>query len=83
LTGARNVSVTPLQAMAVMNNKFIVRQSEHLAARAATVESAFRLILQRKPTESELKAVSDYAAKHGLANACRVLLNSNEFMFLD
>jgi hypothetical protein len=83
LTGARNVSVTPLQAMAVMNNKFVVRQSEHLAARAATVESAYRLILQRKPTEAELKAVSEYASKHGLANACRVLLNSNEFMFLD
>jgi hypothetical protein len=40
LTGARNVSVTPLQAMAVMNNRFVVRQSEHLAARAATAESA-------------------------------------------
>ena len=83
LTGARNVSVTPLQAMAVMNNKFVVRQSEHLAARAATVESAYRLILQRTPTEKELKAVSEYAAKHGLANACRVLLNSNEFVFVD
>ncbi|RPH47745.1 MAG: DUF1553 domain-containing protein [Planctomycetota bacterium] len=83
LTGARNVSVTPLQAMAVMNNRFVVRQSEHLASRAATVEKAYRLILQRKPTDAELKAVTDYAAKHGLANACRVLLNSNEFMFLD
>jgi len=83
LTGARNVSVTPLQAMAVMNNRFVVRQSEHLAARAATAESAWRLIFQRRPTEKELKAVSEYAAKHGLANACRVLLNSNEFMFLD
>jgi hypothetical protein len=83
LTGARNVSVTPLQAMAVMNNRFVVRQSEHLAARVGSVESAYRAILQRKPTEPEAKEVSDYAAKHGLANACRVLLNSNEFMFLD
>jgi hypothetical protein len=47
------------------------------------VESAYRLILQRKPTEKEQKAVAEYSAKHGLANACRVLLNSNEFMFLD
>jgi mono/diheme cytochrome c family protein len=83
LTGARNVSVTPLQAMAVLNDRFVVRQSEHLASRAATVESAYRLILQRSPSEKELRAVSEYAAKRGLANACRVLLNSNEFMFLD
>jgi hypothetical protein len=83
LTGARNVSITPLQAMAVMNNRFVVRQSEHLAARVGSVEAAYRAILQRKPTEAEAKAVSAYAAKHGLSNACRVLLNSNEFMFLD
>ena len=25
----------------------------------------------------------DYAAKHGLANVCRVLFNTNEFLFLD
>jgi hypothetical protein len=86
LTGARNVSVTPLQAMAVRNDRFVVRQSEHLAARLAggdEVGKAFRLILQRAPTDAEAAAVRDYAAKRGLANAVRVLLNGNEFMFLD
>src|SRR5262249_27542896 len=34
LTPARNVSVSPLQALAMLNNKFMVRLSEHLAARA-------------------------------------------------
>jgi len=24
-----------------------------------------------------------YAARHGLANACRMLLNTNEFIFVD
>jgi mono/diheme cytochrome c family protein len=83
LTGARNVSVTPLQAMAVMNNRFVVRQSEHLAARVGSVEGAYRAILQRRPGPGEAAEVAGYAARHGLANACRVLLNSNEFMFLD
>jgi hypothetical protein len=83
LTGARNVSVTPLQAMAVMNNRFVVRQSEHLAARVGSVEGAYRAILQRRPSDAEANAFAAYVAKHGLANACRVLLNSNEFMFLD
>ena len=86
LTGARNVSLTPLQAMAVRNDRFVVRQSEHLAARLAgadEVTKAYRLLLQRAPTASEASALRDYAARRGLANAVRVLLNSNEFMFLD
>src|SRR5205807_10399557 len=33
LTAARNVSVTALQSLAMMNNAFMVRQSEHLAER--------------------------------------------------
>jgi hypothetical protein len=86
LTGSRNVSVTPLQAMAVLNDRFVVRQSDHLAARIAgpaQIDSLYRLLLQRKPTEAEAAAVGAYAAKHGLSNAARFLLNSNEFMFLD
>ena len=34
-------------------------------------------------TPRELAAFRDYAARHGLANACQVLLNSNEFMYVD
>jgi hypothetical protein len=86
LTGARNVSLTPLQAMAVLNDRFVVRQSEHLAARIAgegEVLRAYRLLLQRRPSAAEAAAIGEYAARRGLANAVRVLLNSNEFMFLD
>ncbi|HLY12533.1 MAG TPA: PSD1 and planctomycete cytochrome C domain-containing protein [Planctomycetota bacterium] len=86
LTGARNVSITPLQAMAVLNDRFVIRQSEHLAARLAgegEVLHAYRLVLQRPPTAGEASAIRDFAMKRGLANAVRILLNSNEFMFLD
>jgi hypothetical protein len=92
LTPARNVSVTALQALAMLNDKFIVRQSEHLAARLtrdagpdlpAQIHLLFRLVLCREPTDAERDAVASYAGKHGLPNACRVLLNSNEFMFVD
>ena len=92
LTPARNVSVTALQALAMLNDKFIVRQSQHLAARLTheagpdlptQIELLFRLVLCREPTGAERDAVAAYAGKHGLANACRVLLNSNEFMFVD
>ncbi len=83
LTAVRNVSMTALQAMALMNNPFVIRQSGHLAARAKDVEGVYRAVLGRAPTGAEASALKAYAEKHGLANAARVLLNSSEFMFLD
>jgi hypothetical protein len=87
----RNETLTPLQALALLNNKFMVRMSEHFAARAQTmgstpdeqISAAFRLALGRAATADETAALSAVAKKHGLANACRVILNSNEFLFVD
>jgi hypothetical protein len=91
LAPTRNVSITALQALAMVNNKFIIRQSEHLAKKLATehnelpaqVTALYRLVLCRPPQENELAAVTAYAEKHGLANACRYLFNTNEFVFVD
>jgi len=91
LTPARTVSVTPLQALAMLNNKFMVRMSEHLASRAAKegrdtasqITAVYRYALGREPTEKESAMLAEYAKKHGLANVCRVILNSNEFMFVN
>ena len=47
------------------------------------VDRAVRLILCRPPTEAESRDLSEYASKHGLANVCRLLLNSNEFLFVN
>src|SRR5262245_56274821 len=86
----RSSSVTALQALAMLNDRFIVRQSEHFAARVAAtspdigkqIEAAYRLGLGRAPTAKESAALTAYAVRHGMANACRVLLNCNEFMFV-
>jgi hypothetical protein len=91
LTPARNTSVSALQALAMLNNRFMVRQSEHLADRAARwapdlpeqIRAVYQLTLQRLPTEREAQRLTKYAAKYGLANACRIILNSNEFMFVN
>lgn len=91
LTGKRNVTITALQALATLNNPFVLKQSEHLAARlqserktlAAQITRAYELALNRPPTKSEQKRFSSYAKAHGLPNACRVLFNSSEFMFID
>ena len=88
----RASSVTPLQALALLNDRFMVRQAEHFAARVkreagddvkAQVERAYKLALGRSATQREAEMVAAYARKHGTAAACRVVLNLNEFVFVD
>ncbi len=91
LTPIRNTSITALQALATLNNRLMVRQSEHLADRLtreatglpAQITRLYELVLNRPPTELELQSVVQHATQFGLANACRVLLNCNEFLFVN
>ena len=91
LTPARNNSVSVLQALSMWNNKFIVRQSEHFANRltelhpgdlSRQVNSACNLVYSRNAGTIEKSELIAFAREHGLPNLCRVLLNSNEFMFV-
>ncbi|MDB5386311.1 MAG: Protein of unknown function (DUF1553)/Protein of unknown function (DUF1549)/Planctomycete, partial [Planctomycetaceae bacterium] len=90
-TPVRNASATALQALVFLNNRFLLRQCEHIAARIekevprpdVLVAGVFRLMLQRAPDQRETQAFTEYVQKHGLANACHVLLNSNEFLYID
>ena len=89
-TPIRGASVTALQALALLHDKFVVRQSEHVAQRIADanascadqVAEAYRLILGRQPTTREQQMVTQYVQRNGLANACRFLINSSEFISL-
>jgi hypothetical protein len=91
LTPVRAASVTALQALTMLNNKFIVRQSERIAERIALCAAddrgravlAFRLVLARDPRSEEAEWAALYASRHGWANVVRMLINSNEFMFVD
>ncbi len=90
-TPVRTNGVTVQQALAMWNDAFVLRHCEHLAARldseAETTESrvalACVLAWGRQPDEGERADLAAYADRHGLANACRLIVNSNEFMFLD
>ena len=86
----RGESVSPLQALALYNNGLMLTAAKALAARAepagdrrAQVARAFALALAREPTPAELDALDSLAAEHGVASACRVILNMNEFVFVD
>jgi len=84
-------SVTVQQALAMWNDVIVLRQSEYLVKRLVAeslsvpgqVELAFQLALGRAPRPTEFNRFVAYADKHGLANFCRLLYNTNEFIFID
>ena len=90
LTPKRSVTVTALQALAILNNPFVLKQCEHLAARVAPagdlqrqIAQAYQLALNRPPTPKEFKQLVPFAQQNGMASVCRVLFNTSEFMFAD
>jgi hypothetical protein len=78
-TPARAQTTTALQALTLSNNEFMLQQARHLAERAQTPERAFQLCFQRDPTPAELAA----AKSIDLFSLCRMLLNANEFIYVD
>jgi hypothetical protein len=91
MTAKRNTTITAIQALALLNNPLLVKQAEYLAGRArgagddpdSQIRALYRYVLQREPAAGEQRILSAYAGQHGLENASRVLLNSNEFLFVD
>ncbi len=87
----RTNSVTVQQALAMWNDAFVLHQAEVLAKKlqrqyettAEQVSRAAELTLGRRPSVNELDQQTVYAERHGLANFCRVLFSSNEFIFVD
>lgn len=87
----RDETVTALQALSLLNNKFMLRMAEHFSARvqkeadtrARQIERAFQLVTGRSPSPDQLSALIDYAEEFGMENLCRLLLNLNEFVFVD
>ncbi len=87
----RNTTLTALQALALLNDPFMVRQAEYLARRLqeiaadpdGQIDAAYHLALGRPAQPTERAALTVYARRYGLPAACRVLLNSSEFVFVD
>jgi hypothetical protein len=88
----RNVSTTPLQALNLLNSRFMIEQAGRLALRlekeassgpGSQVRLGFLLALGRAPTDLEQAVSEKLVYDHGLTVLCRVLLNTNEFLFVD
>src|SRR5262249_32329279 len=87
----RRSTTTPLQALALMNDSFVQRQTERFAQRVreragedndAQVTLAYRLALARSPTPEERAATVALVGQQGLHAACWVLLNASEFVYV-
>lgn len=83
LAPARGFSASSLQSLALYNNAFVLHFSGELGKQIQTPAEAVRRILLREPTVDELREFAAYAQKNGLAALCRVLINSNEFLFVN
>ena len=91
MTAKRSRSITPVQALNLLNSTFVNRQAKFFAERVrslagdAPLEQATRameLALGRTPTEEEARQLASLCEQHGLEQVGRVLFNTNEFVFL-
>ena len=91
LTPVRNTTLTPLQALTLRNDPFVIRLAAKFAERLTTertdlksqINRACELLYGRPATDSETVALTGYAKQYGLANMCRTLFNTNEFVFIE
>ena len=94
LVPVRNESTTAVQALALQNDPFVLHQAGRIAARiedgieargdaAARIDALFRHMLLRTPSAEERAILAAHAERHGLAAAAHLLLNTNEFLYLD
>ncbi|MDI1311754.1 PSD1 and planctomycete cytochrome C domain-containing protein [Prosthecobacter sp.] len=83
LAPSRSFSASSLQSLALYNNSFVLHFSGELGKQFTTPANAVRRILLRDATADELRDFTAYAQKNGLAALCRVLINSNEFLFVN
>lgn len=86
----RSTTTTPLQALSMMNGNLLQEESVFLAKRLEKeagkdrrkeIARAFEVILNRDAKPEELKRFA--AFNGGLDALCRVLINSNEFLYVE
>jgi hypothetical protein len=88
----RSVTTTPLQALALFNDAFILRMATRLAERAARaapgdvdgqITRAYQWSFGRDPAPDDMSVAHSLVVAHGFPALARVLFNSNEFVYVD
>ncbi len=88
----RAVTTTPVQSLSLLNNSFVLRMADASAKRleakdlsgtAARIDHLFLLAYGRHLLEAEKTPLVEFAEQHGLSALCRVVFNSNEFVYVE
>ena len=82
----RSATTTPLQALALMNGEMVHEEAAVLSKRLSgdrpsQIRQAFEFILGRQARDAEVAKLASSPAT--LEALCRILLNSNEFLYVD
>jgi len=86
----RQVTTVAPQALGLFNGDFVNQQAKHFAARlkreagddpVKQIAFAWRLALCREPTVDEMAKMQAFLREESLEQACRVILNLNEFVY--
>ena len=89
-TPQRSISNTAVQALTLLNNEFVLKQSGYLAAQAekagpqteARVGYLYQRLFGRTATDREVALARPFIEKNGLTLYARALLNTNEFLYV-
>jgi mono/diheme cytochrome c family protein len=84
----RIVTNVPLQRLFLMNSSFVEKQAQGLAQRlngddTQKVRQAYRILYGRLPSGEELDMSLTFLRKNNWNEYARVLLNSNEFLWIN
>jgi len=90
-TPVRNETLTALQALSLLNNKFTLVMAQNFAKRLQQdaksldeqIQWGHRLLTGRTANPEEMALMKSYAQQHGLPNLCRALFSLSEFTYLD
>lgn len=89
---ARSSTTTPLQSLSLLNDPFLLRESERFAKRLESsdpddvqsqVTAAYRSAFGREPTAGERERAAKFVRERTLFHFCRAMLNANEFVYVD
>ncbi len=90
VTPRRSRSTTPLQALNLLNSRFVMQQAELMADRMRRetdspekqIELTYQVCFGRECTAAELQDAQEFIAQQGWVQFARALFNSNEFVFI-
>lgn len=89
-TPVRDVTIVPTQALFFLNDPFLHASAEKLSGRLTTaltdadkLEVAYRNLFGHSPTSDQVADALEFLMENSWPAYCRVLLSSNEFLFVD